>query len=97
MAEWPTFGEIRDLFVNQFSCRQKGGGGELTLNGEPIRWLERVVEDQMLRHVVTYEDDTPISPRVLRSLCAKLRIDPAEVGLPLDHLDDSLESQRLLN
>lgn len=81
----PTFGGFREALEQEFDCSFK----QIVIpnvNNEsfPIDYFERTVEGKKYLCVVSIENDNEVvTPSVLRSVCKRLKIDPAEFGLHL--------------
>jgi hypothetical protein len=86
MMPWPTFADFRARLVAEFGCTYKELPGQLSVNGcdpETVCYLERKVEDEMRRYAVVLKDDERVAPSVIRSICARLELDPRKFGLTL--------------
>ncbi len=86
-AKAPTFAELRDRLVKEFNCKHI----KLTANvrdpkgtEQEIYYFERTVNKVVIRAVgPDLKDEERVAYSVIRSLCVKLKIDPAEFGLVL--------------
>ena len=89
MVPSPTFSELRQRLVTEFSCSYKTlQNAELILNDgapEAIHYLSRTVNGTSLTYAVPYDDDERLLPSEVRSICQHLGIDPSLFGLSLDH------------
>ena len=86
MIPWPTFAEFRDRLVSEFQCEYKELPDSLALatnDPEPVWYFERAVGDIPRRYAVFIADDEPVPPSVIRSICARLKVDPSAFGLHL--------------
>ena len=79
MPPWLTFAELRQRLEDDFGCRYIEDG-QVPGSGAPVGWLERNVGGAVRRYAVTYGADFRLAPSVIRSICAQLRVDPAEFG-----------------
>ena len=75
------FGEFRGKLISEYACRWD----VLPISYSPRRLgvLERDVSGQTLDYVTDMEDADRVLPSTLRSICARLKIDPADFGLVL--------------
>ena len=89
MAPSPTFGELRQRLVAEFSCSYETlQNVELVFNDgtpETIHCLSRTVNGTTRTYAVTYGDDERLLPSEVWSICQHLGIDPSLFGLSLDH------------
>lgn len=86
MIQFPTFAEFKDRLTSEFGCEYKQLPHSLAVgDGEPqpINYFERVVGGETRRYVVFIPDDERLVPSVIRSICAALRLNPADFGLNL--------------
>jgi hypothetical protein len=88
LIHYPTFAEFIARLTSEFKCQLGTLASPITDgDGEShaIHYLERVVDDQTIRCVIHIEDsDECITLSLLRSVLARLKIDPKLFGLSLD-------------
>jgi hypothetical protein len=82
-----TYSQLSDRLQKDFACKFLKAAGNLTHPQgyeHQIYYFERVVDDKTLRAVAPdLKDDEYVFYSVARSLCARLKIDPAAFGLDL--------------
>ncbi len=78
--EWPSFGDLRQRLLDEFGCTYDRVG---TINGADTWCLARVVDGENRRYGVMYQDHERLAPSVVRSICARLKVDPKAFGLTL--------------
>ena len=86
MIQAPTFADFRDRLVNEIGCKYSQLPGSMSINdGEPkpIFYFERDAGGEIRRYAVAIPDDERLTPSVIRSICARLAVDPAKFGLNL--------------
>ncbi|MHB8485493.1 MAG: hypothetical protein ACYDCM_07165 [Candidatus Acidiferrales bacterium] len=86
-ARMPTYAELKGRLQKEFGCKYAKAEGTLTDpqgNKHDVYYFERVVGDKTLRaNAPDLKDDERVLWSVIRSLCARLKIDPAPFGLTL--------------
>ena len=82
LVQFPTWSELieqlekQDITFHKTDCQLESTDG-----CEPISYFQR---ENVGRYVVCFDDaQERVMPSVLRSLCAALKVDPAEFGLHL--------------
>lgn len=84
LAKLPTFSEFKSK-LEQEQCVFLDCAGHLrSPDGEtyPITCIERTVDGETLTYVIVV-DDPDITWHLVRSVCERLKIDPATFGLEL--------------
>jgi hypothetical protein len=83
-AQCPTFRELKNTLEKEFGCKFKQKN--LVKNRDPytICYFERIIEGNIIQcSVDSYDDEERIAFPVIRSICRRLKIDPARFGLVL--------------
>lgn len=86
MVQMPTFAEFRGRLVGEFGCTYEQLPDPLIVNdGAPatVRYLKRIVGEVPLTYSVFFDEDERLMPSAIRSICARLEIDPSAFGLTL--------------
>lgn len=86
-APMPSFGEFRARLEEEFGCSIQWGEEVANGAGEKIRIcrVTRSVNGKVIRRAVQFgADDEILTLAVLRSVCARLEINPHDFGLTLD-------------
>jgi hypothetical protein len=86
-AKVPRYGELKRRFEKEFDCVHLKAEGTLKDsqgNEHVVYYFERVVGGKTLQaNTPDLKDDERVLWSVVRSLCARLDIDPAAFGLDL--------------
>lgn len=83
-AQCPTFREFKNILEKEFGCQFKQKN--MLKNGEPytILYFERSFDGSIIQcSIDSYNDEDRIAFPVIRSVCRRLKIDPAYFGLTL--------------
>ena len=81
----PTFAEFRKIVEEKFDCEYKSLPIDVGEESPEIfHYLERKVNGEMIQCVIFLKDDEVMLPSVIRSTCARLGIDPRDLGIGLD-------------
>lgn len=83
-AQCPTFREFKGALEKEFACKFKQKN--IRKNGDPftICYFERTIDGNIVRcSIDCYDDEVRIGFAVIRSVCKRLKIDPAHFGLTL--------------
>jgi hypothetical protein len=84
-----TFGDFLERAENVYGVTQRSLPDRQLVGPrgpEPIEWLEREVEGQVVQVVKPkLDDDEPIAPWLMGNLCRRLGLDAADFGY---HLED---------
>ena len=86
MIKWLSFVEFRSKLISEFQCKYLELPHSLAIAGsapEPIKYFERIVDGTPRRYAVSIADEESIPPSIIRSICARLKVDPAAFGLHL--------------
>ncbi len=91
-SQRPTFPELRSILEDEYGCEFKTYFNiinELNVS-YPVTYFEREMAEETLTYVVVFpeDEDERIELSFLRSICARLRIDPGRFGLTLDYLEE---------
>ena len=89
MAELPSFSNFRQRLEQEHGCRFCEAGNLQCTDGQvhSIAYIERIVDGESLTYVFVIDrEGMNITWHLVRSVCARLRIDPASFGLDLDKL-----------
>lgn len=84
LIQWPTFKEFKATLEKEFDCQFKTK--KMLRNGDPyfLCYFERNFNNEIIQcSIDSYNDDERISIEVIRSVCRRLKIDPARFGLTL--------------
>jgi len=86
-AKAPTYAEMKERLQNEFECKLLKVEGKIRdLQGveHDVYFFERTLHNKTYRAVAPdLKDDDRVLYSVTRSLCNRLRIDPANFGLVL--------------
>ena len=84
----PSLAEFSQALKKKFSCEYKtlrGGGLEDDEgNLHQVKYFEREVDGQTIQCVVVLEDDAILLPSIVRSICARLKLDVKELDIGFD-------------
>jgi len=83
-TQCPTFREFKNTLEKEFGCKFKQKN--IIKNGDPytVCYFERIVDGDTIQcSVDSYDDEERIVFQVIRSICRRLKIDPAYFGLIL--------------
>jgi hypothetical protein len=87
-AQCPTLAEFKRILEQDFDARFLEGP-EFNSNDGPCRitYFERTVDGEVIQYSVYFEDgnndDLRIDLHLVRSICTRLKINPARFGLNL--------------
>ena len=86
-AKVPLYGEVKQRLEKEFGCTFKKADGKLIApdgSEHDVYYFERTVKEKTLRAAAPdLTDKDFVLWSVLRSLCARLEIDPTAFGLNL--------------
>jgi hypothetical protein len=86
-AKAPTYAELKERLAKEFGCELHEVQGKIVdLQGiqHAVHYFERAVDGKRYRAAAPdLKDDERVLYSTTRSLCSRLRIDPAEFGLVL--------------
>lgn len=86
-AKVPLYGEFKQRLEKEFGCKYLKAEGTLVgpdKREHAVYYFERILKDKTLRaSAPDLNDKDYILWTVIRSLCARLEIDPAAFGLDL--------------
>ena len=85
-VKFPSFGEFRKILEDEFACEYKKLDGVLVDpdgNDHEVFYFERVIGKKTLFAPVDMDNDTILTPSVLRSICARLEIPVQRFGFVL--------------
>ena len=82
------FAQFKKLLIEKFACEHKQLENRLFDSegtSEPISYFERTHEGKTYTATCqNFDDDEIITFSIIRSVCARLGIDPRELGIGLD-------------
>ena len=85
-APLPSFSEMKAK-LEGYGCVFHCSGNVNSPEGDsyPLNYIERIVDEQSLTYVFVLddEDEAKVTWYLIRSICARLKIDPKEFGLDL--------------
>jgi hypothetical protein len=84
LTQCPTFSEFKYTLQKEFGCQFKQK--KILKNEEPhtIFYFERIFDGNVIQcSIDSYDDEDRIVLPVIRSICKRLKIDPAHFGLTL--------------
>jgi hypothetical protein len=84
--KYPSFAEFREILEKEFDCKFRQLDGVLVDpdgNEHEVRYFQRQVSKRLLLCPIDLSDDTILTPSVLRSTCARLKIPVQRFGLVL--------------
>jgi len=87
MTPLPSFAEFRQKLESEWNCEYKTLPEKLTDekgNEHAVRYLERDLGGRVARYVVECDEDEILVPSLIRSICARLEIDPRELNIGFD-------------
>jgi hypothetical protein len=85
-VKFPSFREFRKILQDEFACEYKKLDGVLVDpdgSDHEIFYFQRVVGKKTFLAPVDLTDDTILTPSVLRSICARLRVPVEHFGFTL--------------
>ena len=80
----PTYKEFISSLEANFNCRVSKSVVKVNDSSHTIQFIERDIDGKTVRYSISIADDEEmVTFAVMRSVCNRLNIDPAEFGLTL--------------
>lgn len=78
----PSFDDFKKRVEKEFGCRFKVDNEKTPF---PVQFFERTINGKKIKCAISFDNENEIlTLSVLRSICARLKIDPVNFGLHLE-------------